>query len=52
MLNEVEALSTLEEIAAHFGKPNKKRLAEIDRLLQTMAAMGNVKVWNGKWVGV
>lgn len=52
VLNEVEALSTLEEIAAHFGKPNKKRLAEIDRLLQTMAAMGNVKVWNGKWVGV
>lgn len=52
VLNEVEALSTLEEIAAHFGKPNKKRLTEIDRLLQTMAAMGNVKVWNGKWVGV
>jgi hypothetical protein len=52
VLNEVEALSTLEEIAAHFGKPNKKRLAEIDRLLQTMAAMGNVKGWKGKWVGV
>lgn len=52
VLNEVEALSTLEEIATHFGKPNKKRLAEIERLLQTMAAMGNVKVWKGKWASV
>jgi len=47
----MEALSTLEEIAAHYGEPNKKRLAEIDRLLQTMAVMGNVKVWNGTWMG-
>ncbi|MBL7951884.1 MAG: hypothetical protein JNM62_09200 [Flavobacteriales bacterium] len=52
VLHEVEALSTLEEIAAHFGKPNKKRLAEIERLLQTMVAMGGAKVWKGKWVGV
>lgn len=52
VLQEVVALSTLEEIAAHFGKPNKKRLAEVERLLQTMVAMGAVRAWKGKWVGV
>ncbi len=53
VLNEVEALCTVEEIAAHFSpKAGKKRLAEMERLLQTMAAVGAVKVWNGKWVAV
>lgn len=52
VLHEVEALSTLEEIAAHFGKPNKKRLAEVERLLQTMAAMGAVRTWKGKWAAL
>lgn len=52
VLHEVEALSTLEEITAHFGKPNKKRLAEVERLLQTMAAMGAVRTWKGKWAAL
>lgn len=53
VLNEVEALCTVEEIAAHFSpKAGKKRLAEMERLLQTMAAVGAVKVWNGKWAVV
>jgi len=51
VLAELEALSTLEEIAAHFqGKASKKRLEEVERLLKTLAALGRAKSWNGKWV--
>jgi hypothetical protein len=53
LMHELEALSTVDEIAAHFaGKPTRKRVAEIERLLQTMAAMGAVRPWNGKWTVV
>jgi hypothetical protein len=50
---QLEAQSTVKELATHFaGKPNKKRLTEIDRLLQSMAAMGAVRQRSGKWTSV
>ena len=53
VLEELEALSTLEEIAAQFqGKATKKRLEEMERLLHTLAAVGRARSWNGKWAGV
>ncbi|HRP82958.1 MAG TPA: hypothetical protein PLY76_13765 [Flavobacteriales bacterium] len=52
-LEELEALCTLEEIAAQFqGKATKKRLEEMEHLLHTLAAVGRARSWNGKWVGV
>ena len=52
-LEELEALCTLEEIAAQFqGKATKKRLEEMERLLHTLAAVGRARSWNGKWAGV
>ncbi|MDX9751305.1 MAG: hypothetical protein RBT71_09525 [Flavobacteriales bacterium] len=49
VLEELEALSTVEEIAAQFaGKPTKKRLAEMEQLLHTLAAVGRARAWNGK----
>ena len=53
VLHEAEALCTVEQLAAHFtGKPTQKRLAEMERLLHTMVAMGAARHWNGKWAGV
>ncbi len=53
VLHEAEALCTVEQLAAHFtGKPTHKRLAEMERLLHTMVAMGAARHWNGKWAGV
>lgn len=52
-LEELEALCTLEEIAAQFqGKATKKRLEEMERLLHTLVAVGRARSWNGKWAGV
>ncbi|HRQ86465.1 MAG TPA: hypothetical protein PLV70_15270, partial [Flavobacteriales bacterium] len=52
-LEELEALCTLEEIAAQFqGKATKKRLEEMEHLLHTLAAVGRARSWNGKWAGV
>ncbi|MCC6840430.1 MAG: class I SAM-dependent DNA methyltransferase [Flavobacteriales bacterium] len=53
VLHEAEALCTVEQLAAHFtGKTTQKRLAEMERLLHTMVAMGAARHWNGKWAGV
>ncbi|MDX9749796.1 MAG: hypothetical protein RBT71_01770 [Flavobacteriales bacterium] len=53
VLEELEALSTVEEIAAQFqGKATKKRLAEMEQLLHTLAAVGRARGWKGKWAGV
>lgn len=51
-LEELQALCTLQELAAQFeGKPTKKRLDEMERLLHTLAAVGRARHWKGKWAG-
>jgi len=61
VLGGLHALSTVEEIAAHFesstknkagGKASNKRLEEITRLLETFAVVGRARKWNGKWSGL
>jgi hypothetical protein len=43
----------VEAIAAHFeGKPTKKRLEEVVRLLETLRALGLAGVGEGGWSSV
>lgn len=50
----LRTLADLTTIAGHFkGKPSKKRLGEVERLLETIAALGRAQhIHEGGWVGV
>jgi len=42
----------VEAIAAHFkGKVTAKKLKEVERLLETFAALGRAELVDGAWVG-
>jgi hypothetical protein len=50
VLGSLVAPATVEEIAAHFeGKRSKKRVDEMQRLLETLAAVGRAQQVEGQW---
>ena len=52
MLATLPAPATVEDIAAHFdGKRTKKRLEEMTKLLETLAAVGRARATQNKWSG-
>lgn len=53
VLNGLPAPASVEVIAKHFkGKTSTKRLAALDRLLETLAAVGRARKEGGAWMGV
>jgi hypothetical protein len=53
VLGSLTAPASVEAIATHFeGKPSKKRLEEMVRLLETLRALGLAEVGEGGWFGV
>jgi hypothetical protein len=51
VLGALSAPASVEAIAAHFeGKPSKKRLEEMVRLLETLRALGLAGVGEGGWM--
>jgi hypothetical protein len=53
VLGALSAPASVEAIAAHFeGKPTKKRLEEVVRLLETLRALGLAGVGEGGWSSV
>ncbi len=51
VLGTLVAPATVEEIAGHFeGKSSKKRVDEMQRLLETLAAVGRAVEREGAWV--
>jgi hypothetical protein len=53
VLATLPAPATVADIAARFeGKPSKKRLEEVGRLLETLEALGRAVQADGLWGGV
>ena len=52
VLGSLPAPMPVEAIAAHFkGKVTAKKLKEVERLLETFAALGRAELVDGSWVG-
>ena len=48
----MSASTSVEDIATHFeGKRTKKRLEEMTKLLETLAAVGRARNTRNKWMG-